>query len=157
MDSRLVDLGALDRRPSAVWRARGWWGRPPMWQRVSDIAARAPTKSAVIDGAEVVSYGGLWQRALQQAAAMRRAGLERGDIILVQLPNWHEFVTLAVAAETAGIVFAFCPVQWDLRETQRALRLTRPRLWYTTQHPRHDEDRAPLIAEVSAALGASAP
>src|SRR5262249_52653932 len=28
---------------------------------------------------------------------------------------------------------------------------------YTTQHPRHDEDRAPLIAEVRAALGASAP
>jgi len=157
MDSRLVDLGALDRRPSALWRARGWWGRPPMWQRVSDIAARAPTKSAVIDGAEVVSYGGLWQRALQQAAAMRRAGLERGDIILVQLPNWHEFVTLAVAAETAGIIFAFCPIQWNVRETQRALRLARPRLWFTTRHPHRDEDRASLIAEVNSGLGASAP
>jgi cyclohexanecarboxylate-CoA ligase len=157
MDPRLVDLGALDRRPAALWQARGWWGRPPMWQRVSDVAARAPTKSAVIDGAEVVSYGGLWQRALQQAAAMRRAGVERGDIILVQLPNWHEFVTLAVAAETAGIIFAFCPIQWNVRETQRALRLARPRLWYTTLHPHRDEDRASLIAEVNSGLGASAP
>ena len=157
MDPRLVDLGGLDRRPSALWRARGWWGRPPMWERVRDVAASTPAKPAVVDGEEVVSYGALWQRALRQAEAMRRAGLERGDIILIQLPNWHEFVTLAVAAETAGIVFAFCPVRWDLSETQRALRLTRPRLWYTTQHPRHDEDRAPLIAEVRAALGASAP
>jgi cyclohexanecarboxylate-CoA ligase len=140
-----------------MWRARGWWGRPPMWERVRDVAASTPAKSAVVDGEEVVSYGALWQRALRQAEAMRRAGLERGDIILIQLPNWHEFVTLAVAAETAGIVFAFCPVRWDVRETQRALRLTRPRLWYTTQHSRHDEDRAPLIAEVRAALGASAP
>jgi len=128
-----------------------------MWERVRDVAASTPAKPAVVDGEEVVSYGALWQRALRQAEAMRRAGLERGDIILIQLPNWHEFVTLAVAAETAGIVFAFCPIQWDLHETQRALRLTRPRLWYTTQHPRHDEDRAPLIAEVRAALGASAP
>jgi cyclohexanecarboxylate-CoA ligase len=157
MDPRLVDLGGLERRPSALWRARGWWGRRPMWERVSDVAASTPTKLAVVNGKEVVSYGALWQRALRQAEAMRCAGLERGDIILVQLPNWHEFVTLAVAAEIGGIVFAFCPIQWDARETQRALRLTRPRLWYTTRHPRDDEDRASLIAQVHAGLGAGAP
>jgi acyl-CoA synthetase (AMP-forming)/AMP-acid ligase II len=157
MDPRLVDLAALERRPAASWRERGWWGRPPMWERVRDVAATTPGKSAVIDGDEVLSYGALWEHALRQAAAMRRSGLARGDIILVQLPNWHEFVILAVAAETAGIVLAFCPIQWDLRETLRALRLTRPRIWVTTLHPWADENRASLISEVRSALGADAP
>jgi cyclohexanecarboxylate-CoA ligase len=157
MDPRLVDLSGLDRRPGALWRQRGWWGRPPMWERVREVAARAPARSAVIEGEDVLSYGALWVDALRQARAMRGAGLDRGDIILVQLPNWHEFVTLAVAAEIAGIVFAFCPIAWDRRETQRALRLTRPRIWYTTRHPRQDEDRTALIAEVRSTLGADAP
>jgi cyclohexanecarboxylate-CoA ligase len=157
MDPRLVDLDGLDRRPGVLWRERGWWGRPPMWERVRDVAASNFAKLAVIEGEDIVSYGALWDDALRQAEAMRRGGLERGDIILVQLPNWYEFVTLAVAAEIAGIVFAFCPIQWDERETQRALRLTHPRIWYTTQHPRRDEDRTSLIAEVRSALGASAP
>ena len=157
MDPRLVDLGALERRPAASWRERGWWGRPPMWERVREVAATTPGKPAVIDGDEVISYGALWEDGLRQAAAMRRAGLARGDIILVQLPNWHEFVILAVAAETAGIVLAFCPIQWDLRETLRALRLTRPRIWVTTRYPWANENRASLIAEVRSALGADAP
>src|SRR5260221_14684910 len=103
MDPRLVDLGGLERRPSALWRARGWWGRPPMWERVSDAAASTPTKLAIVDGKEVVSYGALWQRALRQAEAMRGAEPERGHIIPVQLPNWHEFVTPASPAAVGGI------------------------------------------------------
>ncbi len=128
-----------------------------MWERVRDVAASDPAKLAVLEGEMTISYGALWHGALRQAEAMRRAGVERGDVILVQLPNWHEFVTIAVAAEVMGAVFAFCPVAWDARETQRALRLTQPRVWFTTQHPRPGEDRTALIAEARAALGAHAP
>src|SRR5205823_9706014 len=56
-----------------------------------------------------------------------------------------------------GAVFAFCPIAWDARETQRALRLTQPRLWFTTRHPRPDEDRTRLIADARSSLGARAP
>jgi cyclohexanecarboxylate-CoA ligase len=157
MDPRLSDLSGLDRRPGALWRERGWWARPPLWERVREVALSDPGKVAVIDGAILVSYAALWQQALRQAQAMRRAGLDRRDIVLVQLPNWHEFVIIAVAAEIAGVVFAFCPIAWDARETQRALRLTQPRLWFTARHPRPDEDRARLIAEARSALAGRAP
>jgi cyclohexanecarboxylate-CoA ligase len=157
MDPRLSDLGGLDRRPAASWRERGWWGRPPLWERVSEIAASDPAKVAVIDGETLLSYAGLWHEALRQAQAMRRAGVERRDVVLVQLPNWHEFVIVAVAAEIAGAVFAFCPIAWDARETQRALQLTQPRLWFTTRHPRPDEERTRLIADARSSLGARAP
>jgi cyclohexanecarboxylate-CoA ligase len=157
MDPRLADLSGLDRRSSKLWRERGWWGRSPLWERVKEVAASNPAKLAVIEGEKFISYGALWHDALRQAEAMRRAGLDRRDVVLVQLPNWHEFVTLAVAAEIAGVVFAFCPIAWDARETERALRLIQPNIWFTTPHPRRDEDRTRLIAEALSALGARAP
>ena len=157
MDPRLADLSGLDRRPGMLWRERGWWGRSPLWERVKDIAASNPAKFAVIEGEKFISYGALWHDALRQAEAMRRAGLNRRDVILVQLPNWHEFVTLAVAAEIVGVVFAFCPIAWAARETQRALRLTQPTIWFTTQYPHGDENRTRLIADALSALGSHAP
>ena len=150
MEPRLIDLSGLDRRPLAAWRQRGWWGRSPLWERVKEVAARDPAKPAVIDADHVLSYGALWHAALRQAQAMRRADVDRGDVILVQLPNGHEFVVLAVAAEIAGIVFAFCPIAWDARETQRALHLVRPRIWFTAAAPRRDQNRTALIAQARA-------
>ena len=77
-----------------------------MWERVKEVAASNPAKLAVIEGEKFISYGALWHDALRQAEAMRRAGLDRRDVVLVQLPNWHEFVTLAVAAEKASCMSA---------------------------------------------------
>jgi acyl-CoA synthetase (AMP-forming)/AMP-acid ligase II len=88
---------------------------------------------------------------------MSAQGLEKRDVILVQLPNWHEFVTLAVSAEVSGVVFAFCPIQWGLRETVRALNLTRPKIWFTTRYPRANEDRGPLIQNALKEVGGEAP
>jgi cyclohexanecarboxylate-CoA ligase len=157
MDHRLQDLHGLANRPGNRWRELGWWGRPPLWQRVERIAAAQPDKPAVIDDEHVLSYGNLWSAALATAAATRHAGVSRGDIVLVQLPNWHEFATLAVAAEIAGAVFAFCPIQWGVRETVRALRLIRPKLWFTSCVPRPDEDRSALISEALQSVGREAP
>ena len=114
-------------------------------------------KIAVIDADRSVSYGALWRDAVCFRAAMRAQGLGERDIVLVQLPNWNEFVTLAVSAEVSGVVFSFCPIQWGMREIVRALRLTQPKLWVTTQFPRAGDDRGPLIQEALQELGEAAP
>jgi acyl-CoA synthetase (AMP-forming)/AMP-acid ligase II len=157
MDDRLSDLAGLGRRPAETWRARGWWGRLPLWQRVGETAASTPGKAAVIDGEVSVTYGELWERAGRLAGALAAQGVGSRDVVLVQLPNWNEFPLCVVAIELAGAVFAFCPIQWDLRETVRALRLTRPKLWITTRVPRPGDDRGGLIREAIGAMGGTAP
>lgn len=157
MDFRLIDLDRLRLRPAREWRERGWWGRTPLWQRVCEIALQQPHKTAVLDSNDAISYASLWRDALRIGAALHGQGLEQRDVVLVQLPNWHEFATLAVAAEAAGVVFAFCPIQWGLRETARALRLTRPKIWFTTRYPRPGDDRATLIRNAVWQLGDAAP
>ena len=147
MDRRLENIDRINGRPVSSWHARGWWGRRPLWERVRDTALVEPAKPAIIDGDKIISYGELWRDALKHVAALQAHGAEARDIVLVQLPNWHEFVTLAVAAEVARVVFAFCPIQWGLRETVRALRLIKPKIWFTTRYPRAEEDRAALIQQ----------
>jgi non-ribosomal peptide synthetase component E (peptide arylation enzyme) len=157
MDPRLIDLHHMKSRPGQLWRERGWWGRTSLWQRVRETALQQPAKAAVFDCDRVVSYESLWREAVTHGSAMRAHGLEKGDVVLVQLPNWHEFVTLAVSAEVSGVIFAFCPIQWGLRESVRALRLTRPKIWFTSRYPRANEDRAPLIQSALQELGEAAP
>ena len=147
MDRRLENIDRINGRPVSSWQARGWWGRRPLWERVRDTALVEPAKPAIIDGNKIISYGELWRDALKHVAALQAHGAEARDIVLVQLPNWHEFVTLAVAAEVARVVFAFCPIQWGLRETVRALRLIKPKIWFTTRYPRAKEDRTAVIQQ----------
>ncbi|GEM_PF-2272356 len=156
MDPRLARLRRVTDRPVALYRNRGWWGQQPLWARVRDRAAAAPDMPAVIDDAGALTYGRLWQQSVACAKALKEAGLEPHDIILVQLPNWHEFVELAIGAESAGVVFAFCPIQWGLRETARALDLIRPKIWFTTTQPRPNDDRSTLIGEALAKCGIGA-
>ncbi len=147
-DPRLARLDRLTRRPRHLWETRGWWGRAPLWRRVRQVALTDPGRLAVVDEQGLDRYGDLWTEALRHAEAMRRAGVGRGDIVLAQLPNWREFVTLALAAETAGVVLAICPVHWGKRETVGALAALRARLWFTTASPGRDVDRTALIRSV---------
>ncbi len=157
MDERLSDLSGLSRRPGEAWCRAGWWGRKPLWERVRDVAQRDPDKPAILEYDRVITYCELWTDACRYSAAMIKAGAEGRDIILVQLPNWAEFVKIAVAAEAARVVFSFCPVQWDKRETLRALRLIRPRIWFTTASRHPGEERSGVLREILAELGPKAP
>lgn len=145
MDPRLRDLPRLALRPRDAYIAQGAWGRTPVWELVRDTARQTPGKPAVIDADGAWTYDDLWREARRYAAAMTTAGLGPRDIALVQLPNWREFAALSVACELTRVVFAFCPIQWGLRETSTALALIRPRAWFTTTRPRAADDRSELI------------
>jgi acyl-CoA synthetase (AMP-forming)/AMP-acid ligase II len=131
MPRTILSLPSLESRPKAEWEARGWWGREPLWRRVRDRAATQRRKVAVIDETGSLTYGELWEAVLEGARALRGAGLNRGEIVLTQLPNWREYVIILLACEVSGAVFSFCPIKWGSRECARALDLLRPRLWVT--------------------------
>ncbi len=145
MDARLQSLPELARRPREAYEAIGAWGQTPLWARVRHSAATTPAKLAVVDSEAAWTYRDLWDEARTYAQAMVASGLGPRDVVLVQLPNWREFAALCVACELTRVVFAFCPIQWGLRETSAALALIRPRAWFTTNRPRHGDDRSDLL------------
>jgi acyl-CoA synthetase (AMP-forming)/AMP-acid ligase II len=151
MDPRLAALPRLAQRPRDAYARIGAWGQAPLWDRVRDRAERTPQKPAIVDRLGTWTYAELWAQALRYANAMAASGLRARDIALVQLPNWREYAASLLACELTRVVFAFCPIQWGLRETKTALALLRPRLWLTTNDPRAGDDRSELTHAASLA------
>ncbi len=67
-------------------------------QRVLDT----PEHIAVVEGENRLSYAQLWAEAQRVTAGLRDLGLQPGDVISFQLPNWWESVVVNLAASLGG-------------------------------------------------------
>jgi amino acid adenylation domain-containing protein len=72
---------------------------------VHQAAARVPGKLALIDGSHRLSYAEVVAAAGRLAAALQHRGIERGDRVLIFLPNGVDLVIAALAVLEAGAVF----------------------------------------------------
>ncbi|WP_248751773.1 AMP-binding protein [Pseudomonas sp. MWU15-20650] len=70
-----------------------------------------PEKTALIEGEHAVTWGALHQRVLNTAAYLREQHVERGDRVLVWLPNGVDFVVCFWAVQYLQAVFV--PVNPD--------------------------------------------
>ena len=100
------DLAAHGR----AMRAGGFWLDRTVDEYLVEAIARTPDKAAVI-GYRVdrptparLSYAELGDKVARAAGALRRLGVGPGDVIAVQLPNWLEFVVVALAGGRLGAV-----------------------------------------------------
>src|SRR5207302_2009388 len=59
---------------------------------VDEWAKARPEKTAIVDARSRYSYGELRARAETAALGFLDCGIRRGDVVTVQLPNWHEFI-----------------------------------------------------------------
>ncbi len=84
--------------------ARGSWGREGLFDVLESQAATRGDKVFVSDGATSVTYAELRDRAVRLAHGLTGLGVGCGDRVAVQLPNWTEFVTIAVALARLGAV-----------------------------------------------------
>ena len=85
--------------------ARGWWRGLPLGHELWPVADAHPADVALVDGDVRLTYSGLVARADALATALvDDVGLDRGDRVVVQLPNCWEFVVLTLACLRAGVV-----------------------------------------------------
>jgi cyclohexanecarboxylate-CoA ligase len=91
-------------------RAGGFWLDRTVDDYLVEAIARTPDKAAVI-GYRVdrptparLTYAELGDKVARAAGALRRLGVGHGDVIAVQLPNWWEFVVVALAGGRLGAV-----------------------------------------------------
>jgi non-ribosomal peptide synthetase component E (peptide arylation enzyme) len=84
--------------------AHGSWGHEGLFDLAESRAATYGDKVFVSDGTTSVTYADLRDRAVRLAHGLTGLGIGRGDRVAVQLPNWTEFVTIAVALTRLGAV-----------------------------------------------------
>jgi cyclohexanecarboxylate-CoA ligase/acyl-CoA synthetase len=83
---------------SGVWRSEVHSDLLDHWCR------RQPQRVLVSDGYAELTYAELRGQAYRMAAALRRMGVEAGDRVVVQLPNWNEFAVTYAALARIGAV-----------------------------------------------------
>ena len=111
MLSRAAEMGVcLDQRRIEHEAAVGIWPERVLTDYFDDALRQRPRDAAVIadrcdDGSTtILSYAELNERADRIAGNLRRLGVDHGDIVSFQLPNWWEFVAIHLACLRIGAV-----------------------------------------------------
>ena len=91
-------------------RAAGLWPDRLATDFLDEGAAKHPTQLAVVDhnsmtGRETrLTYRELQERVDRMAVGLAKLGVERGDVVAFQLPNWWQFTALYLACVRIGAV-----------------------------------------------------
>ncbi len=86
-------------------------------QQVLDHAVeRQPDKEVIFDGYKRVTYRELQQDVERLAAGLVQLGIQKGDRVMVCLPNWHEFVTIYFGIAQIGAVMVPCNTKYRSEE-----------------------------------------
>src|SRR3984893_11452600 len=88
----------------ARFRQKGWWGGEIRRGHLDSWTDEAPERELATDGVGRLTYGQARGEAYRLAAELRRMGVQQGDRVLAQIPNWNEFVVIYLAAIRVGAV-----------------------------------------------------
>ncbi len=83
---------------------RGWWRDDTISKWLARHAAERPDAPAVVHGANVLSWAQLADKVARLAGALHGAGVARGEVVAVQLPNIPEFIVAFFAIARLGAV-----------------------------------------------------
>ncbi|MEM7345659.1 MAG: class I adenylate-forming enzyme family protein [Chloroflexota bacterium] len=87
------------------YREAGHFNDDTLYQLLADRAADMPDKPALVtDTGQQLTYAEWNDRVLRLAGALRAMGVEKGDIVGVQLPNIPEFFISFLAISSLGAV-----------------------------------------------------
>ena len=118
----------------AEMTARGLWPNRLVVDLLDEAAALCPDAIAIVDhhsedGTSTrLSYRELADRSIRFACALAALGVERGDVVAVQLPNWWHYAAIYAACVRIGAVINPLMPIFRERELEFMLGLTEARV-----------------------------
>ena len=104
----------------------GHWGTATLHSLLAEAASRHPDREAIVDPpnkaeltgheARRMTYAELDAASSALASSLARTGIQRGDAVLVQLPNISELVLAYFALSKLGAIIAPVAVQYGSHE-----------------------------------------
>ncbi|MEJ2221468.1 MAG: AMP-binding protein [Desulfobacterales bacterium] len=125
-----------DSEAAEIYEKKRWWlgmTLGDMFDKASDLY---PQKGALVGSGVRYTYAQLRRRVDTMAYRMLQAGFKAGDRVLLQLPNWPEFVIAYFALQKAGLIMVPLTVNHTAREIAHLAELTRPKGWILPDHYR---------------------
>jgi len=127
---------------ATTYRAGGYWRDETMADVARRTCREAPDRLLLIEGARRVTRAEAWDAASRLAAFFLSRGLEPGDVVSFQLPNWIEAAVIALAARRCGLVLNPIPPIFRESEVGYILQDCRAKLLFVPQvFRKHDYPR----------------
>jgi 2,3-dihydroxybenzoate-AMP ligase/mycobactin salicyl-AMP ligase len=136
-----------DTEAAARYEKKRWWLGITLGDMLDKASDLYPRKEALIGSGRRYTYSELRRQADTMAYRLLQAGFKPGDRVLLQLPNWPEFVISYFALQKAGLIMVLLTVNHTAREIAHLADLTRPRGWILPDRYRQTEF-IPLIIQI---------
>ncbi len=147
MDTLLQGVIPYKKEDAALYdRMRWWYGLTlgDLLDRASDIH---PSKEAFVDGQSRLTYAEARAGADKLAVALLEMGIHPLDRVLVQLPNWNEFIYSYFALQKIGAIPVLLIDRYRQLEIGRLVELTGATGWIVAFCHRKT-DFVPIVDEV---------
>jgi non-ribosomal peptide synthetase component E (peptide arylation enzyme) len=118
-----------DERVAALYSKRRWWLGLTLGDMFNKACDLYPQREALVGPGKRYTWFQLRKQVDRMAYNLLQEGFKRGDTVLLQLPNWPEFVISYFALQKAGLVMVLLTVNHTAREIAHLSLLTRPKGW----------------------------
>jgi 2,3-dihydroxybenzoate-AMP ligase/mycobactin salicyl-AMP ligase len=124
-----------------------WWLGMTLGDVLNKTADVFPEKEAIVDDRGRLTYEELRKRVDRFAGGLMKLGIERGDAVLLQLPNWSEFICSYFALQRIGSIPVLLISGYKQLEVSHLADLTEAKAWIVPEVYRKIDYRS-FIGEV---------
>jgi 2,3-dihydroxybenzoate-AMP ligase/mycobactin salicyl-AMP ligase len=129
------------------FRQRGWWAGLTYGDILDKAADIYPEKEALVDRETRFTYSQIQERTNKLALGFIELGIQPLDRVLIQLPNWAEFVFTFFALQKIGAIPILLIARHRQNEINHLLQLTGANCWIVAE--RYNKvDYLPIIDDV---------
>jgi 2,3-dihydroxybenzoate-AMP ligase len=130
------------------YRHIGAWTDTTLGDVLDAAADRQPGKEAMVDSKVRLTFAQLRDGANRLALSLINLGLQRGDCVLLQMPNWHEFAYSFFALHKIGAVAVLLLPRHRQLEINYFCSLTGAKAWILPDRHRNT-DYSTIIDDVT--------
>lgn len=125
----------------------GWWRGLTLGDFLDRAADMHPEKEAFVDRIDRMTYGQAREKADRAALGLIQLGIQPTDRVLIQLPNWNEFVVAYFACQKVGAIPVLLIERYRPFEIDRLAKITGAAAWIVPKQT-HKVDFVPIIDDV---------
>jgi len=129
------------------YKRLGWWGDLTFGDILDRAADRYPDKEAFVDGVSRLTFSQARDKVNRLAISLMNLGIGPTERVLVQLPNWNEFVYIFFALQKIGAIDVLLIDRYRSYEINHLIRLSGATAWILPWKYRKT-DYLPIIREV---------
>ncbi|SHO52386.1 AMP-binding protein [Desulfopila aestuarii] len=126
---------------------KGWWRGITLGDLLDRAADMHPDKEAFVDRTNRYTYGQAREKANKLALGLIRLGVQPLERVLIQLPNWNEFVFAYFACQKIGAIAVLLIDRYRPYEIDRLIDITGATAWIVPKNT-HKINFVPIINDV---------